>query len=82
MIIKKFMYNITRFFEPKFFKYSWDRNSLGFQSPYLKVRLTLDDIIPGNFDSKKVDQNEVLQTYHISSKNHPIITCTKNHIWA
>ena len=41
-----------------------------------------NDIISGNFDSEKVDQDGIfiIKIYYISSSNDPNITHTKNHI--
>jgi hypothetical protein len=48
------------------------------------IKNSPNDLISGNFDSEKVDQDEVFYTikiYYISSSNDPNITHTKNHIW-
>jgi hypothetical protein len=43
-----------------------------------------NDIISGNFDSEKVDQDGIsfiVKIFYISSSNDPNITHTKNYIW-
>ena len=57
---------------------------LQISSPVFCTKNTPIDIISGNFDSEKVDQDEVfyyIKIHYISSQNDPNITHTKNYIW-